>query len=113
MEKSNKQINEIIQNPQNPLTSDITYPINVDGLRQCPFCNQFPKLKAKEPFYSANKNQLSRKYYIECDCGISFDDKKDSKYFVSVSIGLNGKVNIISTLDSLIEKWNKRDFSKE
>lgn len=95
---------------QNPLNSDITYPVNINGLRQCPFCNQFPKLKAKEPFYSGNAYRLTRKFYIECDCGISFDDKKEGKYFVSVAIDTNGKLNIISTLDSLINHWNKRDF---
>lgn len=109
MKKSNKQTNEIIQNP---LNSDITYPINLDGLRQCPFCNQFPKLKAREPFYSANIHRLTRNYYIECDCGISFNDKKDGKYFISIAIEPNGKVNTINTLDSLIEHWNKRNFQE-
>lgn len=109
MKNSNKQTDEVIQNP---LTSNITYPINIEGLRQCPFCNQFPRLKVSQPVYSPNTKRLSREFGIQCDCGVSFNDA-NGKYFVSVTIEPNGKVNTINTLDSLIEKWNKRDFSSK
>lgn len=107
MKKS--ETNKAETNIQNPLTSDMTFPTNLYGLRQCPFCNQFPKLKTEEPMYYSNTKRLSRNFWIECDCGINFKDK-NNKYFVSVMIKDNGEVDTINTVDYLIDHWNKRDF---